>query len=145
MLMCPIGARLQRMTAMADIVKISDEDLDWLDKGTSPEYYAKELLENGTSLVVITRGKDGAIAYTEKWVIEQAIVKTTVVDTVGAGDAFMAGLLSSLREQELLSIGKISAIDKLALAQALLFASQVAAITVSRKGANSPWKAEICC
>ncbi len=136
-------ARLERMFSFADIIKVSDEDLEWLYPDKSHQDCTSRWLREGTSLVVITRGAKGAIAYSGEAIIEQAIVSVDVVDTVGAGDAFMAGLLTSLDEYGNLVSDKLKAIDQATLSNALSFASRVAAITVSRKGANSPWKDEI--
>ncbi len=136
-------ARLQRMFSYADIIKISDEDLEWLHPTQKPDDFARAQLINGASLVVVTRGKEGAMAFTKAHKYELAIEKTDVVDTVGAGDAFMAGLLASLNEHELLTREKLDTIELPFLQSTLEKASHVAAITVSRKGANPPWKSEL--
>ncbi len=136
-------ARLQRMFSFADIIKISDEDLEWLNSTQKPEDFAHAQLKSGASLVVVTRGKEGATAYTKAHKFEQAIEKIDIADTVGAGDAFMAGLLASLNEHKLLTREKLTNVEPTFLKIALEKASHVAAITVSRKGANPPWKSEL--
>ncbi len=136
-------ARLVRMFSIADIIKISDEDLEWLYPDKSHEGCALRWLSEGTALVVITKGADGATAYTGGCIVEQAIENVDVIDTVGAGDTFMAGLLTSLGEGGNLSSDKLGAMDQATLSNALSFASRVAAITVSRNGANPPWKDEM--
>ena len=136
-------ARLERMFSIADIIKISDEDLDWLIPDRTHEDCAARWLSNGVGLVVITKGAKGSIAYAENTVVEQPAEYVDVVDTVGAGDAFMAGLLASLGENEKLSSGKLKEIDQATLSNALSFASRAAAITISRNGANPPWKDEV--
>lgn len=135
--------RLQRMIALADIIKISDEDLAWLAPDISFEDCAMKWLGQGAALVVVTKGSEGATAYTSDCQIEQPSEKVTVADTVGAGDTFMAGLLASLDGQGLLSRDTLSNLDRSTLATAMAFASRVAAITVSRKGANPPWAGEL--
>ena len=133
-------ARLERMFSIADIIKVSDEDLEWLYPGIELEDCALRWLNGGARLVVITQGAKGAIAYAGDSIVEQAIESVDVVDTVGAGDTFMAGLLAALGESGNLSSSKLNAINQAALINALSFATRAAAITVSRKGANPPWK-----
>lgn len=135
--------RLFRMIAMADIVKVSDEDLDWLASGTSAEDLIQSWLSGGTSAVLLTKGQDGATAHTQAGMVHQDVVPVTVVDTVGAGDTFNSGFLSSLLEHGCLTKEGLRDIDENALEQALQRAVQVAAVTVSRAGANPPWKAEL--
>ncbi|MEO0548186.1 MAG: PfkB family carbohydrate kinase, partial [Pseudomonadota bacterium] len=136
-------ARLQRMIAMADIVKVSDEDLDWLAEGVAHDAAIKSWLDGGTSIVLLTEGKDGATAFTESGSVHEDVVAVDVVDTVGAGDTFNAGLLSSLLEQGCLTKSSLKTITDQALSTALKRAVQVAAVTVSRAGANPPWKVEL--
>lgn len=137
--------RLKAMIAQSDIVKVSDEDLTWMDGGPAPiEDKARALLAAGPSLVIVTRGKEGAIALTASGVsIEVAGRPVTVVDTVGAGDTFNAGVLASLSDQALLTKDKVASLSPDALKAALELGAQVAAITVSRAGANPPWASEL--
>ncbi|MFD1696142.1 carbohydrate kinase family protein [Roseibium aestuarii] len=137
--------RLKAMIAQSDIVKVSDEDLTWMDAGPAPiEDKARALLAAGPSLVIVTRGKEGAIALTASGVsIEVAGRPVTVVDTVGAGDTFNAGVLASLSDQGLLTKDKVASLSPDALKAALELGAQVAAITVSRAGANPPWASEL--
>lgn len=139
----PYRARLLRMFAIADIIKISDEDLEWLHPGLSHQSFANQMLDENTRLVVITKGRGGAVAYQNERRLEQEIEKANVVDTVGAGDTFMAGLLASLNENRLLTVDNFLKLDEHSLAQALSYASRAAAINVSRKGANPPRKCEM--
>ena len=136
-------ARLQRMIAMADIVKVSDEDLDWLAEGVAHDAAIKSWIEGGTSIVLLTKGKDGATAYTHSGSVHQDVVAVDVVATVGAGDTFNAGLLSSLLEQDCLTKPALKSIRDKALSAALQRAVLVAGVTVSRAGANPPWMAEL--
>ena len=136
-------ARLERMIALADIIKISDEDLDWIYPDADHKNYAHAWLEQGAALVIITRGAEGATAFTRDHEIEQPVEKVTVSDTVGAGDTFTAGLLSSLEHQGLLQRDKLVNISAEQLTKATKLAARAAAITVSRAGANPPWSNEI--
>ena len=88
--------RVERIVAMADIVKMSDEDLAWMAPGKSPEAFAADWLKRGARLVVVTRGKDGALAFTSRFKCEAPGARVKVADTIGAGDTFTAGLLAAL-------------------------------------------------
>jgi fructokinase len=136
-------ARLGRMIAHADIIKVSDEDLAWLTHGGDFESAAKQWIAGGTSLVVLTRGENGALAMTRTGRLEVAAPKAKVVDTVGAGDTFNAGLLAGLDRAGLLNKTSLRDIGEDDLLPALELAAKVAAITVSRAGANPPFANEI--
>jgi fructokinase len=135
--------RLRTMIAMADIVKVSDEDLRWFGEAGSHEETARRWLERGPSLVVVTHGSEGATGYTKDGAVTVAADKAEVVDTVGAGDTFNAGLLASLHEQGLLAKPAMSALPGDAVHQALALGAKAAAITVSRAGADPPWRHEL--
>ncbi|WP_417686719.1 carbohydrate kinase family protein [Roseibium sp.] len=138
-------ARLNRMIADADIVKVSDEDLDWIDRSEgSLERKAADLLSTGPKLVVVTRGKDGAAAYfADGSSVSVKGSPVAVVDTVGAGDTFNAGFLASLSDQGFIDKAHIASLSKDAAEAALSYGAKVAAVTVSRAGANPPWKSEL--
>ncbi|MBN8290474.1 carbohydrate kinase [Rhodobacter sp. NTK016B] len=135
-------ARLDRMLALADIVKISLEDLDWLARGEGEAYVAR-LLNGATSVVFLTDGGVGATAVTRRGRVFEPAQRVSVVDTVGAGDTFNAGVLASLREQGELSRDSLAQIGESALARALKTGAAAAAVTVSRAGANPPWASEL--
>lgn len=138
-------ARIARMLAVADIVKVSDEDLGWLYPG--PEALTEKLtalLKAGPSVVIMTRGGSGATAYLRDGrEVSVAAVPAQVVDTVGAGDTFNAGVLAKAAEMGLLTPGGLASASDQALAAVLGFGAQVAAVTVSRAGANPPWRDEL--
>jgi fructokinase len=137
--------RLQRMMRRADIVKISDEDLEWLHPQPEPlDAKIGRIRELGPSIVILTRGAAGAMA----WTVDGSSVSVgarsvKVVDTVGAGDTFNAGTLAALQFGGLLSRERLRSIDKDAMAAALTLGVDVAAVTVSRAGANPPWRHEL--
>ena len=135
--------RILRMVAMADIVKVSDEDLAWFGEAGSPEDIARSWLERGPKLIVMTRGGKGAIAYSREHTVTVEPQKVEVVDTVGAGDTFNAGVLASFDEQGLLNKAAIASLSEDAIQQALSLGAKAAAVTVSRAGANPPWRHEI--
>ena len=133
------------MVARADIVKISDEDLDWIAPGSgSLEEKARAFLADGVQLVIVTRGSDGALGLMAGDVrVEVPARKATVVDTVGAGDTFNAGFLSELASRNALSKTQLSELPAADVTAALEKGAAVAAITVSRAGANPPWAQEL--
>ena len=137
--------RLTTMMAMADIVKVSDEDLAWLVPSTADrQAQVATLLDTGVQLVVVTQGEHGATAYHACGLtMHQPGIATTVVDTVGAGDAFNAGLLSFAMQHSLNSKVAIAAITPDQLGQALTCATRVAGATVGKSGADMPWAGEV--
>ncbi|PSJ62459.1 carbohydrate kinase family protein [Kumtagia ephedrae] len=136
-------ARMKRMLAMADIVKLSDEDLDWFGESGHVEDIAARWLELGPKLMVVTRGGKGALAFTRRHAVSVPAVPVTVVDTVGAGDTVNAGILASLRDQGLLTKAALAELSEEQIRAVLSFSGRAAAITVSRAGANPPWRAEV--
>ncbi len=134
-------ARLDRWIALVDLVKVSADDLAWLAPGVAVEDVAARWLARGPELVVVTRGADGVYASTPGGTVDLPGVPVVVADTVGAGDAFMAGLLCALHEAGDLVRGRTP--DPTALRSALEFAQQVASITCARVGADPPWRAEL--
>lgn len=136
-------ARIERMIARADIVKLSDEDLHWLMGVGDVSALARALLARGPKLVFITEGAAGARAVTatqDRFVAARAV---TVADTVGAGDTFNAGVLAALHEAGALSKTGIAALSNETLDTALDLGVRAAAVTVSRPGANPPWRSEL--
>ncbi|MGR3494934.1 carbohydrate kinase [Citreimonas sp.] len=130
-------ARLAGMLARADIVKLSDEDMEWLN--VTPA----DLLGLGAALVVVTKGADGVEAHLQNEVLRVPARPVTVVDTVGAGDTFNAGLLAGLDRAVLLDRAALRAASGDALQPALALGVAAAAVTVSRAGANPPWAADL--
>ncbi|NRP71829.1 Fructokinase [Ensifer psoraleae] len=135
--------RMNRMAAMSDIIKFSDEDLAWFGMEGSHDELAAEWLKRGPKLVLITKGADGAVGYTRNHKVEVAGERVTVVDTVGAGDTFDAGVLASLKLNNLLTKNNVANLSDAAVRQALALGAKAAAVTVSRAGANPPWQYEI--
>ena len=136
-------ARIAKMIAVADIIKVSDEDLHWLEGAGDADALAASLLARGPKLVCITRGAEGVTAYTAKGKVHVAAQRADVVDTVGAGDTFNAGLLAGLAQAGLLKKEAVADLPEDGLRAALSLGARAAAITVSRTGANPPWAAEL--
>ncbi|MCQ1573513.1 carbohydrate kinase [Neorhizobium galegae] len=135
--------RVRRMAAMSDIIKFSDEDLDWFGMQGDHDTLAGHWLEQGARLVVLTRGADGATGYTKNFKVSVPSERVTVVDTVGAGDTFDAGILASLKMQGLLTKPQVANLAEDQVASALALGAKAAAVTVSRAGANPPFAHEI--
>lgn len=135
--------RLARLFALADVVKISAADLEWLAPGRDIERIASDLVGAGAALVVVTLGPDGALAVTKRGPLRTPGTAVRVVDTVGAGDSFMGALLVALAKLGATSGTNLRALDSEAVASAVDFATRASAITCSRRGADPPWESEI--
>jgi fructokinase len=138
-------ARLEKFISLADIVKVSDEDLNWILPGS--QSFAEKLdlvLKAGPSIVILTRGRNGASAiFRDGSEISVAAANVDVVDTVGAGDSFNSGMLAKLAEMGQLTKDALISLEPEQFYTALRFAAKVAAVTVSRSGANPPWAHEL--
>jgi fructokinase len=138
--------RIERFVRAADVVKVSDEDLGWLMPGVDPLQAVEAWRASGPALVVLTRGSHGAVGVLASGVVEVAAPLISVADTVGAGDALMAGLLDGLDGAGLLHADRIedlrsaSAAD---LAPLLSHAVRIAALTCTRPGADPPTREEL--
>ncbi|MDY0908825.1 carbohydrate kinase [Microbacterium sp. CFBP9034] len=130
-------AAFELLARLATVVKLSDEDASWLYPALSAESAIVTVLELGPRLVVLTLGAEGAILATRTERVRIPAVSIDAVDTIGAGDTFMASLIHSLldrgsaglRQEELEAIGQA--------------ATRAAALTVSRAGADLPWAREL--
>ena len=138
-------ARLDRMIASVDIVKVSDEDIDWMVPGTmSLTEKVATLQKRGPSVVILTRGGEGASGYlSDGSEVNVPAQRVEIVDTVGAGDTFNAGVLAKLHELGALDKDKLKSLQPDTLIAALEHGARVAAVTVSRAGANPPWASEL--
>jgi fructokinase len=136
--------RMDQFAARADIVRLSDSDFTFLYGGSDYAGKAAALLAAGTGLFVITRGAQGAQAWHGRaGVIEVPAPAIDVVDTIGAGDSFQAGLLFALRAMGRISAGPLARMSAHELNRALAFAAACAAFTCGRPGADPPRLSEI--
>ncbi|GGZ23881.1 carbohydrate kinase [Streptomyces nitrosporeus] len=138
--------RVERCVALSDVVKASDEDLEWLYPGRPPEESAARWLDSGPALVLVTRGADGALALAPGTAARASAPAVRVADTVGAGDAFMSGTLHALAAHGLLGNGgraRLRALGPHTLDDVLRHAIASAAVTVSRPGALPPGTGEL--
>jgi fructokinase len=136
-------ARMARMIAMADIVKVSDEDLAWLADGADEQALIAQWLSGATRIVTVTRGGEGVTAHTARGTVRIPARRVTVADTIGAGDTFNAGFLDGLRLQGNLGKAAVAALSDADLSTALERGAAAASVTVSRPGANPPWLHEM--
>jgi fructokinase len=137
-------ARVGVLAGVADLVKISAEDLQLLYPGRQAEAFAGDLIDRGVGLVVVTDGGEAARGWTAGGAHAEARPpKVSVVDTVGAGDTFQAALIAQLLADR---AGPRAAVDGLGegtLERLLDFAARAAAITCSRRGADLPRMADL--
>ena len=140
-------ASLERFIALADVVKVSDEDIEWLTGGASIDEVVDRWLGMGPSLVVVTRGKHGSLSVTSSGLrFTKTPSDVKVVDTVGAGDSFMGGMIDAMWGMGLRGADAREALRSLPEEQVRAIidrASAVSDVTVSRKGANPPWAHEL--
>lgn len=138
--------RVERLIALADVVKASDEDIGWLYPDASVADVLERWLALGPAVVVATRGADGADALAASGNLHVPSPLTVVADTIGAGDSFMAGLLAALSDRNLLGGDRrtaLQAIPSADLGFVVDFAIRCAAITVSRPGADPPTRDDL--
>ena len=136
--------RMDNFAERADIVRLSDSDFAFLYGGSDHAGRAKSLFAAGIGLFVVTRGVKGARAWhRQAGAIEIKAPRVDVVDTIGAGDSFQAGLLFALRALGLISAGPLARMSADQLNRALAFAAACAAFTCGRPGADPPRLGEI--
>lgn len=127
----------EEIAALSHVLKLSDEDALWLYPHSSLEDIARHILGTGTRLVVITRGGNGSLVATTALMFEVPSLPSIVVDTIGAGDSYMAAMILTLLKSDSLSL------DRSSLRELGRTASIAAALTVRRAGANPPTIAEL--
>jgi fructokinase len=136
--------RMNAFAAIADIVRMSDVDFEFLYGGSDYAGRAKSIIEAGASLVVITRGIKGAQAWHKQaGAVEVQAPTVDVVDTIGAGDSFQAALLFALRAIGRIGTQALAQTNPEELARVLLFASSCAAFTCGRAGADPPRQSDV--
>ena len=139
--------RVEEQVKLADVVKVSADDLDWLVPGRSAMECARRWQAMGPAVVVVTLGALGAVAVAADGIeLRRPSVPVTVIDTVGAGDAFTAGMLDAMRRVGLLGVrGRdgLRTISAELLGRIMDEAMLAAALTCGRAGADSPTWAEV--
>jgi fructokinase len=139
--------RIERLVSLADVVKASAEDLAWLLPGRAPAEVAAAWLGSGPAVVAVTLGADGVVAAAAgTGPVWRPGCNVEVVDTVGAGDAFVSALLAALYRRDLLGAGRRAALREIGrplLAAVLDEAVCASALTCTRRGANPPTRGEL--
>ena len=130
-------AAVEKWAALSAVIKLSDDDLAWLFPNQSIDDVANRWINDGVFLIVVTRGANGIVGFTEDGRVEVPGVKVDVVDTVGAGDTVGAIVVEAMIEHGLIELrGDV-------LQEVLSRAARAAAITCSRHGAEPPYKHEL--
>ncbi|MFF4650048.1 carbohydrate kinase [Streptomyces sp. NPDC001380] len=135
-------AGLPRWCALADLLRLSEDDLAHLAPGTAPGQACDDWHAAGVRLVVVTLGARGVLASLDGRRVSVPAAPATVVDTVAAGDSFTAGLLHLLDGRGLLG-GRLDRVTADDVADACRYAARVAALTCSVAGPNPPWAADL--
>jgi fructokinase len=135
--------RFEGWLRLVDIVKVSQEDLAWLYPHLPPDEVIAAWHAAGVALVVVTQGEHGAMASTSLGSTSCMAPPVMVVDTVGAGDAFMSGALAHLHERGLLARDALRTLETPALSELLRVACLVAADTCTRAGADPPRRGDL--
>ena len=130
-------AAVEKWAALSAVIKVSDDDLAWLFPEVSIDDVANRWINDGVFLVVVTRGANGIVGFTEDGRVEVPGVKVDVVDTVGAGDTVGAIVVEAMIEHGLIELRG----DR--LHKVLTRAAHAAATTCSRQGAQPPYKHEL--
>jgi fructokinase len=139
-----VRKRAKNLASLAHVVKASDEDLSWISPDQDVIETAKNFIENGTTLVVITLGKNGAVAINSNFeVIQIPAPVVEVKDTIGAGDTFAAALIAQLLEKQIVDEKALSALSLSDLRDILSNCAMTSALTCSRQGANPPYRHEV--
>jgi fructokinase len=133
-------ARLDRILARTDVVKTSEEDLAWLAPGVPPEAAARGLLARGARVALVTLGAEGALVVTREGTVAVPAPPARVVDTIGAGDAFLGAFVAQWLHAGL-ERDRLARLEP--VTDATRFACAVAARTVERAGADPPRRAEL--
>jgi fructokinase len=136
--------RIERFACCASIIKLSDEDfaLGWDEEARFSDR-ADYWLGHGAKLIVMTRGAAGATAWHRSGCVSLPSPQVEVVDTVGAGDSFQAGLLARLAQNGLLNPLALATLDRASIEDAIRYANIAAGMTCRRRGADTPRRAEV--
>ena len=139
-------AHLRQIVPLTDIVQASLDDLEWLAPGVDPGVVARRWLDSGPAAVIVTMGPRGSRIHTRWGSIMVPATPARVVDTVGAGDAHLAGLLSALDDEAALGpdgATELRMVDLSFWRRVGTVAARAAAIAVARPGAQPPWRDEL--
>jgi fructokinase len=137
-------SRIATLVELADLIKVSDEDLSLLYPEQDPQRVIEGWLEHRCQLVFLTRGGQGATVFSRShgsWSVPACSVK--IADTVGAGDTFQAALITWLTEQQLDSVEGVQRLSREQIDAMLRFAVSAAALTCSKTGPDLPYRRQL--
>lgn len=136
--------RVATLVVLADLIKVSDEDLSLLYPEQDPQRVIEGWLQHRCQLVFLTRGGEGATVFSRhhgSWSVPACSVK--IADTVGAGDTFQAALITWLTEHHLDSVEGVQSLAREQIDEMLKFAVQAAALTCSKTGPDLPYRQQL--
>ncbi|MCK5737285.1 MAG: carbohydrate kinase, partial [Spirochaetaceae bacterium] len=136
-------SEMEELAGLSTIVKVSSADLEWLYPERQAEESALAWLALGAGIVVLTRGKDGAVLYASSYRVETPEYWVEVQDTIGAGDTFHAALLVRLNELGRLSARTGSELTREEAQDVVKFAVKASSLNCGRQGADPPTAAEM--
>ncbi|CAI8966853.1 fructokinase [Pseudomonas sp. IT-P44] len=137
-------SRVATLVELADLIKVSDEDLSLLYPGQDPQQVIEAWLQHPSQVVFLTRGGEGATVFSRNhgsWSVPACPVK--IADTVGAGDTFQAALITWLTEQQLDSVEGVQSLAREQIDEMLKFAVRAAALTCSKTGPDLPYRQQL--
>ena len=134
---------MEGLSPLVTLLKISAEDIELMVPGSDVEEVARHVAGSGPSMVVLTKGDRGAVAFRGTGRIEVAAPSVQVLDTVGAGDAFQAQLIVALRDRGALAKDRLLALDETEISEILDRAALAAAIVCGRIGADPPSRSDM--
>ncbi len=135
--------RVNEFIPMCDILKISDEELEFITGEKDIQSAVPSLLDNGVKLVLFTCGSKGAYAFTRNYMAFSPSISVKAVDTTGAGDGFIGSFLWMLKEKNVI-LDNLSEIDKSTLIECLKFSNKFCALSVQKEGAIASYP-KLCC
>ena len=135
--------RFEELCRLSTVVKMSRDDAAWIYPGYEPTEVIERVLGFGPRMIAVTLGAEGAMAASTVGRTQLSADHVDVVDTVGSGDSFGAGLIASLNEQDALALDSTRPLDDAVLEKAVSLAISVAALTSTRTGAAAPSRGEV--
>ena len=136
-------SEIEELAGLSTIVKVSSTDLEWMYPRRSVLESAAEWVDRGTGILVVTRGKEGAVLISSNYRVEAPEYRVRVKDTIGAGDTFHAAFLVRLRQLGRLSSRCASELTRAEAREAVEFAVKASGLNCARQGANPPTAAEM--
>ena len=136
--------RFKQFLTIADIIKLSDEDFEYFASLKDKDSIIKEwILNNKVSVIILTQGPIGVTLYTKKYKISIKSIKTKVVDTIGAGDSFQAGVISWLMNNNFIFKNKLKILDKTEWKSCLDYANKIASFCCMKEGCDPPFEKDL--